>query len=358
MVQEFNNNDCSTTVRLVTFLLTMPHEMVVRSISGGILCCISVATDTACGRDLSFKIASQTGICECKLQLAAGNCIVQSDTSVARILELMQPNNVIYACQRRMLASGSNAADLIADGFCFRCMKLSGVQADEILALPRDIDVRALKAAGYSLTELVRARALLPHLVCHPPATNRTLFDSQLQLAGYSAGEFREAGYDARELSYVNFLYPVYTADELTCQEKEWLQTGAFFTATQMREANYTERELQSARFTNEDLREAGYVSEEQQCDVCPTVMCSQTVDVKYRKHQCCKSRPIVGQMGGKTVSCKDFKQPGVSCRHSKQPEVLDIKNQRRVRARAHFHMGKRVTKLNASNWHEETVAG
>ena len=126
----------------------MPHEVVVRSMSGGILCCIPVATGNVCGRDLSFKIASQTGICECRLQLAAGNHIVQSDTPVARILKWMQPSNVMYAYQRRMHASGSNAANLIADGFCFRCMKLSGVQADEILALPRDIDAGALKAVG------------------------------------------------------------------------------------------------------------------------------------------------------------------------------------------------------------------
>ena len=111
-------------------------------------------------------------------------------------------------------------------------------------------------------------RARLPHLVFHPPATNRTLFDSQLQLAGYSAEEFRKAGYDARELSYDNLMYPLYNEKDLTRQEKEWLLTCAFFTATQMLEANYTAWELQCARFSNEELREAGVLKGKQQCVV------------------------------------------------------------------------------------------
>ena len=105
-----------------------------------------------------------------------------------------------------MYARGSNAADLIADGFCLKCMKEAGVQADEILALPRDIDPEALKAAGYNLNELLCARARLPHLCHRSPVTNRTLFDSQLRLAGYSANDFRDAGYSSIVLSYKYFI--------------------------------------------------------------------------------------------------------------------------------------------------------
>ena len=189
--------------------------------SGGRSCCIPVATGNVCGRDLNLKISSETGICECRLQLAAGNYRVQSRTPIDRIQKWMQPSGFMYAIQRNMHASGFNAAGLIADGFCFKCMKQAGVQADEILALPRDIDAGALKAAGYSMNELLSARAGLPHLFFHPPATNRTLFDSQLQLAGYSAADFRNAGYDAGELCYIKHLLPLTDAEDLTPGVKE-----------------------------------------------------------------------------------------------------------------------------------------
>ena len=147
----------------------MPHVVEVRSMSGGILCRIPATADIICGRDLQLIIASETGICECRLQLAAGNYRVQSRTPIDRIQKWMQPSGFMYAIQRNMHASGFNAAGLIADGFCFKCMKQAGVQADEILALPRDIDAGALKAAGYSLNELLYARAGLPHLFfTHP----------------------------------------------------------------------------------------------------------------------------------------------------------------------------------------------
>ena len=55
-------------------------------------------------------------------------------------------------------------------------MREVGVQADEILALPILVDAAALRRAGFSLEELVRARGLLG-LSVHPPVTNPTLFD-------------------------------------------------------------------------------------------------------------------------------------------------------------------------------------
>ena len=151
-----------------------------------------------------------------------------------------------------------------------------------------------------------------------------------MQLAGYSAGEFREAGYDARELSYDNFMYPVYTEDELTLQEKEWLLTGAFFTATQMREANYTEWELQCARFSNEDLREAGFIPDKQKCDVSPTAMSPQTVKVKDKKHQCRMRQPVYREVGDKAVSC----------RYSKRLGLTGVRKKRRDGAKARSFMG------------------
>ena len=100
----------------------MPHVVEVRSISGGILCRIPETPDIVCGRDLKLIIASETCICACRLQLAAGNYNVQSCTPIARIQKWIEPRGFMYAIQRSIHASGSNAADLIADGFCFKCM--------------------------------------------------------------------------------------------------------------------------------------------------------------------------------------------------------------------------------------------
>ena len=236
----------------------------VRWMSGDKLCCITTATKDTCGRDLKLIIASETGICECRFVLVAGNIKILVGTPMAKIKEWMGPGNIVYAIRRSIHANGSNAADLIARGFCLKCMKEAGVRADEILALPRDIDAGVLKAAGYSLNELLCARARLPHLLLHTPATTRTLFDWQLQLARSSAKEFRAAGFRAEDLSYKHFIFP-FTQEELSPRDRVWAETCASFTATQLREANYTYRELRCADFSDEDLREAGFAVREQQ---------------------------------------------------------------------------------------------
>ena len=100
-------------------------------------------------------------------------------------------------------ATGRNAAELLADGFCIKCLKEAGVQADEILAMPIEIDAVELRRAGFCLRDLLGARNRGIH---HPLVTKYTLFDSQLQSAGFSAGEFRAAGYRAEQLSYALLL--------------------------------------------------------------------------------------------------------------------------------------------------------
>ena len=139
-------------------------------------------------------------------------------------------------------------------------MREAGVQAYEILVLPRNIDAGAIKAAGYTLNDLLEARALLPLRFAHPPVTKRTLFDSQLQEAGYSAKEFLDAGFEAGQLCYNRFMCPASDEEELTAGELEWEETYAFFTAEQLRKAGCTEMELRCAGFSSEDLREAGYI--------------------------------------------------------------------------------------------------
>ena len=196
-------------------MFAMSRAVEVRKLSGDKWCSI-MATEHMCGQDLKLILARKLKICECRLDLAAGKYTVRIDTPMVEIRTWMQPLNILYAILRSTHASGFTAADLIANDFCCRCMKEAGVEAYEILVLPRDIDAGALKAAGYSLNELLSARSRLPHLYHHPPVTNRTLFDSQLQLAGYSAKEFRDAGFDAGELSYNNYMFPSSDEEELT----------------------------------------------------------------------------------------------------------------------------------------------
>ncbi len=84
-------------------------------------------------------------------------------------------------------------------------MKEAGASAEDILKHlvnnRLDIDARALWNAGFSLSELVQAREkTCTFFISTPPVTTKTLFDSQLKQAGYSAEGFRNAGYSADRL--------------------------------------------------------------------------------------------------------------------------------------------------------------
>ena len=93
---------------------------------------------------------------------------------------------------------------------CFKCMKEAGASAEDILEYvvgnKLAIDAVELRRAGFGLSELVQARNKFPTLTGHPLVTTKSLFDSQLKEAGYSAGDSRTAGYHAHELSYLYFL--------------------------------------------------------------------------------------------------------------------------------------------------------
>ena len=140
----------------------------------------------------------------------------------------MRPLNILYAVTLSVDFAGLSVPDMIANDFCFSCMREAGVQAYEILALPRDIEAGQLRAAGYSLNELMYARLRLPRLHSYLPVSKRTLFDSQLQDAGYSAKDFREANVNATELSY-NWhwnMFPLSDVEDLASGDLTWHQLG------------------------------------------------------------------------------------------------------------------------------------
>ena len=83
------------------------------------------------------------------------------------------------------------------------------------------------------MEDLLRARRNA-HLAIHPPVTIFTLFDSQLKAGGFSASDFRRAGYEAKDLSEEYFWRD---GDDLTFGEIEWEQCCAFFTASELKNA-------------------------------------------------------------------------------------------------------------------------
>ena len=194
--------------------------------------------------------------------------IVYATTSYGN-RSVVRAGYISYTITRSTDAGELNAPDTTANDFCFSCMRDAGVQAYEILAIPRDIEAGQLRDAGYSLNELMYARLRLPQLNTYLPVSKRTLFDSQLQDAGYSAKDFREANVHARELSY-NWhwkVFPLIDDENLTPGEREWESTGAFFTARELLEAGYTEAELYCACFSEEDVRGACYAEDKHACD-------------------------------------------------------------------------------------------
>ena len=230
----------------------MSRLVKVKRIDGTTVCEIEPRLDGFC-LELKQQISDYLGICKCKFRLVAGTHLVRDGLYVSRIMKFIEPDLVVQLIEQPVVLT--NVADLHASGVCFKCMREVGVQANEILALPIPVDAAALRRAGFSLEALVRARDLLG-LASHPPATNRTLFDSQLKAAGFSAGDFAMAGYQAEDLSEKYFWQD---GDVMTAGEVEWEECCAFFTASELRSAGYDASALRRACFSIQDLKEAGF---------------------------------------------------------------------------------------------------
>jgi hypothetical protein len=105
------------------------------------------------------------------------------------------------------------------------------------------IDAVALRRAGFSLDDVIWARDRVRSLrYAHPPPDPRTLFDSQLRWAGYTAADFRQIGYTACEMSSSYF----YDAD-LSEEEREWDVTLAFFYPKELLEAGFDAEQVRLA---------------------------------------------------------------------------------------------------------------
>ena len=259
----------------------MTYEFEVKGMTGDTLCHITTSTHDAYGRDLKVSVANKLGICECRLDLVAGPHRIAMGTPMVKILRWVKPGNTMYAIRKNSDAGGINAKDMIEKGYCSMCMRKAGVGAYELLAVSNDIDVVGLRNAGYSLSELVTARDRIPRFFFQdPPKTKSTMFDSQLKEAGYTAKDFRDAGFSAvcLSLNYVRKNWQDWG-------EKDVVETFAFFTATELREAKYSAEELRRAEFSDAELAEAGYV-------VPPKAIPAKAMPLTKRKIIAAKSMP------------------------------------------------------------------
>ena len=232
----------------------MSQRFIVNRINGITVCEIEARLQGSC-IELKQQVSDYIGICKCKFKLVAGTHVVRDGLHVYRLMEFIGPDFILQLIEQPIVCT--DAAELFVSGVCSKCMKEVGVQAQEILALLswRSDKAVELQSGGYSLGDVIRARDQLD-LAVHPPVTNRTLFDSQLQAAGFSADDFAKAGYRARQLSY-NWFWK--DGDEITEGEAEWEDCCAFFTASELRSAGYDASALRDACFSTQDLKEAGF---------------------------------------------------------------------------------------------------
>ena len=208
--------------------------------------------EESCGQ-VMVRIASLISTCSCKFQIFAGGKKLRKGLKAGRWIRPGMVLDLRYVDLEDERDRGKKAAEFYDDGICIRCMKEVGISAKEIIESKIPVDAARFKEAGFSLKELVccfgdrHRHPLRQHL------GECTLFDRQLKDAGYSAVDFRDAGYHASELSS-NFFYN-------NNEPRDWVleEIYAFFTADELKEAGYTLRELVDAAFTRNELVEAGF---------------------------------------------------------------------------------------------------
>ena len=230
-----------------------PERFQIRRINGTFVCEVLACLHQPC-RAIKQHVSIFIGMCKGKFRLVAGY-VLCDDLYVHEIMNCMQHRgeNIINIIEEPIELT--TVADLHHRGVCLKCMREVGAQVAEVLALQIPVDAVALRVAGFSLESLVNARTTAG-LVIHPPITNRTLFDSQLKAAGFTASDFYRAGFLATKLSEKYFWQ---NSDNTTSAELEWFHTYAFFSASELRSAGYDAFALRQACFSVRDLKEAGF---------------------------------------------------------------------------------------------------
>jgi hypothetical protein len=194
--------------------------------------------------NLRDAIAKRTGTCKGSFQLLIDSKVTRDCRSISAIASNQSHMTVKMQRKEPVLSNITECAK-----YCTRCLIDAGASALLLLQIWTNDDMRtdaiALHRAGFALSDVIKARDKIPSLRnAHPPPTSRTLFDSQLQLAGFTATDFRQIGYTACQMSETYF----HTEDpEMSPGEREWDETMAFFTSEQLIEAGFDAEEVRFA---------------------------------------------------------------------------------------------------------------
>jgi hypothetical protein len=223
-------------------------EIVVLHADSGIpLTTVYVGWNEYCDR-LKQAVAGKLTLHMCKFDLVVGTATTETmrnRLSLRRYSSRMVPPNSVRLVFRAL--DNASCADLFRQGICYKCMRDLSVQVKDIFQYLIDqrrsvcAEIVALREAGYTLREIISARSHFGQLDNQPPVSVHTLFNAQLQDAGFTAGEFRCAGFTAKSL----FRDAIYWDDpELTAGEADWEETEVFFTLRELREARYSESDI------------------------------------------------------------------------------------------------------------------
>ena len=194
--------------------------------------------------NLRHDIAILTGACKCSFTLELDLKFLRDCRSISTVAQ-QQPRVIVIMLPRSPNLSDKNDCSK----YCTKCLVDAGASALLILQFWTEsrmtIDAAALHRAGFALSEIINARANVPSLKhAHPPKSRKTLFDSQLKKAGYTATDFRQNVYTACEMSSTHF----YTHDpDMTPVELEWDETMAFFTVEELTQAGFDAEEVRIA---------------------------------------------------------------------------------------------------------------
>ena len=193
--------------------------------------------------NLRHDIATRIGACKCSFTLELDHKFLRHDIATSGLAQQQQPGLIQFHPRSPNLRDKKDLSK-----YCAKCLIDAGASALLILQIWTEarmtIDAAALHRAGFALSDVINARANVPSLRhAHPPKSRKTLFDSQLKLAGYTATDFRRNGYTACRLSATHF----YNWDASTEGEREWDETMAFFTVEELTQAGFDAEEVRIA---------------------------------------------------------------------------------------------------------------
>ena len=141
---------------------TDPEQIIikVRSVSGKNLASIEMQAHDRCLL-LKHRVSAALSVCTCKFDLSAGVDLMRSHLNLHRYRAIISSDNVVTLILQSLDVTATSITQLFQAHVCFKFMKEAGASAEHILQYLCDnslaIDARALRNAGFSLSELVQA---------------------------------------------------------------------------------------------------------------------------------------------------------------------------------------------------------